>query len=99
MTIKAIKLITGEELIGEVVTETTATITLKNVVLVALQRTQTGETGLGFLPFMPFIGKSNFNFSMTHTIVVEEVDEQMEIQYNSVFGAGIVVPPKKLITG
>jgi hypothetical protein len=74
-------------------------ITLKNVVLVALQRTPSGETGLGFLPFMPFVDKNTFNFSTTQTIVIEEVDDQMKNQYNSVFGAGIVIPPKTLITG
>lgn len=98
MTVKAIKLVTGEEIMGEVESETSTHITLENPVQVALQPTRTGEMGLSFLPFMPYLGKVKYDIPLDKTILVKEVDEQMKNQYNSVFG-GIVVPPKTLITG
>ena len=98
MSVKALKLVTSEELIGEVVDQTKTTITLKNIVSVAVQQTEKGPA-LGFLPFMPYLPKNGtVTFDSKHVILTEEVDDQMKNQYNSVFG-GIVTPPKQIITG
>lgn len=99
MTVRALKLTTSEEVIGEVVGDTADSITLKNVVVVAIQPGPDGRAALGFLPFMPYLGKDkSITIKLANVIVSEEVDDQMANQYNSVFG-GIVVPPKTLITG
>jgi len=100
MSIKAVKLVSGEELIGEVVHEEPGLeITLKNVLAIMMQRTQTGDLTVGFLPFAPYLGKgSSFSFELTKVIFVKEVDDQMKNNYNSIFG-GIVAPVKQLITG
>lgn len=98
MTIKALKLVSSEEVLGEVVSETKTSITLKNVVTVAVQQTEKGPA-LGFLPFMPYLPKNvEIAFDLKHIILSEEVDDKMANQYNSVFG-GIVTPPKNLILG
>jgi hypothetical protein len=98
MSVKALKLSSSEELIGEVVSETETSITLKNIVSVAVQQTEKGPA-LGFLPFMPYLPKkAEIAFDKKHIILVNDVDEQMENQYNSVFG-GIVKPNKSLILG
>lgn len=99
MTVKALKLVTSEEVLGEVVYETDEFVSLKNAVVVAIQPGPDGRASLGFLPFMPYLGKDKVvRFEKNKIIVEEEVDDQMANQYNSVFG-GIVVPPKTLITG
>ena len=98
-TIKAIKLISGEELLGEVVFENDEEITLKNVLCILLSRQQDGNLGIGFVPFAPYLTKGiSLDFKLDHLIFAKEVDNQMANQYNSIFG-GIVVPPKTLITG
>ena len=61
MSVKAIKLASSEELIGEVVGETDTTIKLKNVVTVAIQQTEKGPA-LGFMPFMPYLPKNAGNY-------------------------------------
>jgi hypothetical protein len=99
MTVKALKLTTSEEILGEVVVENDKVVALKNVVAVAIQPGPDGRAALGFLPFMPYLGKNKtITFDIDHIILCEEVDDAMANQYNSVFG-GIVVPPKQLITG
>lgn len=97
MTVKAAKLISGEEVIGEVVNETEKFLTLKHPVVVALQPTADGRVGMGFLPFMPYVNEP-VTIPLDKVIVLEVVDDNMKNQYNSVFG-GIVTPPKTLITG
>lgn len=98
MSVVAIKLVSSEEVLGEVVSENESTITLKNAVAVAVQQTEKGPA-LGFLPFMPYLPKNvEIAFNKNHVILQNDVDDQMKNQYNSVFG-GIVTPPKQIITG
>jgi hypothetical protein len=108
MTVKALKLLSGEELIGEVVHEETVKsgtddiligIVLKNIVAIMMQRSPNGDLTIGFVPFAPYCGKdATFEFSVQNCVFIKEVDMQMANQYNSIFG-GIVTPPKSLILG
>ena len=99
MTVKAVKLISGEELVGEVVHEEADHIVLQNPLAIMIQRAQDGNLGIGFVPFAPYLGKGvNFEFKLDKLLFVKEVDDQMKNQYNSIFG-GIVTPPKQLIIG
>ena len=105
MTVKAVKLISGEELVGEVVHEERGNdgfieeISLTNVLAIMIQRDQQGNLGVGFVPFAPYLGKGvTFDFSHEKLLFIKEVDDQMANQYNSIFG-GIVTPPKTLIVG
>jgi hypothetical protein len=99
MNVKAIKLMSGEEIVGEILAENEDEITIKNPVAVMLSRTQTGDINVGFIPFAPYVGKHpEITFKVNNLIMVSEVDEQMKNQYNSVFG-GIVTPPKQLLIG
>jgi len=97
MLIRALKLVSGEELVVEIIEEDKNSVTFKNPVAVVLQRRQDGPA-LGFVPWMhsangPFKVK-NINI-LTHCEVAVEVKNG----YNEIFGAGIVVPPKQILTG
>lgn len=99
MTVKAVKLVSGEELVGDVVYEEPDHIVMQNVLAIMLHRTQDGNLNVGFVPFAPYLGKGvNFEFKLDKLLFVKEVDDQMKNQYNSIFG-GVVVPPKTLIVG
>lgn len=95
MSVKVVKLVTAEEVLGEVVSETEKFLTLKNPVVVALQQTNDGRMAMGFLPFMPYVSEP-VKIPMDKVVVLEEVDDNMKNQYNNIFG-GIVVPPKQLL--
>ena len=98
MTIKAIKLVNGEELIVEIVDDGDVELTFTNPVACVLQR---GKDGATVLCFMPWIQASNppFTIKNNHILVIAEVADDVKNGYNQIFGAGIVVPPKQLITG
>ena len=105
MTVKAVKLISGEELVGEVVHEERGNdgfieeVTLKNVVAILIQRAPDGNLNVAFIPFAPYLGRSaTFDFKHDKLLFVKEVDEQMANQYNAMFG-GIVTPPKSILLG
>lgn len=99
MTVKGIKLLSGEELVAEVLHEDESEITIKNPLAIMLRQSPTGDIAVSFIPFAPYLGKRpTMTFPMNKIIFAIEVDDQMQNQYNSVFG-GIVTPPKQLIVG
>ena len=95
--IKAIKLGSGEELVAEVLEENSTNLKIKNPVACVMQRSEKGPV-LGFMPWMQ-AADGPFVIGIEHIILVAEVAEEVKNGYNQIFGAGIVVPPKQLITG
>lgn len=98
-TVKAIKILSGEELVAEVLHEDENEITIKNPLAIMIQRAPTGDLNVVLIPFAPYLGRHpTITFTMNRILFAVEVDEQMRNQYNSVYG-GIVTPPKQLIVG
>jgi len=96
--IKVLKLVTGEEILGEILSEEADRIAVKNPLLIMMQRTQNGEVGMGFLPYLPYSEDRQFTFKSDHVLVCKEVDSELKNQYNKIFG-GIITPPKKILLG
>lgn len=98
MSIKALKLVNGEELIVEIEEESETHITFTNPVACVLQRSKEGGPVLGFMPWMQ-ASNPPFTIDKKNILVIAEVADEVRNGYNQIFGAGIVVPPKQLITG
>ena len=99
MTISALKLVSGEELVVEITSEEGDLVTFKNPVASVLQRShQNGGAALGFMPWM-HAADGPFTVDKSKIICIAEVAEEVKNGYNQIFGAGIVVPPKDLILG
>ena len=97
--IKVVKLVSGEELVVEITEESDSSVAFKNPVAAVLQRSQqTGGAALGFMPWM-HAANGPFVVDKSKVICIAEVAEEVKNGYNQIFGAGIVVPPKQLITG
>lgn len=96
--IKVLKMVTGEEVLAEIVSEEADRIKVKNPLIIMMQRTQNGEIGMGFLPYLPYSESRDFEFKVDHIIVCKEVDSELRNQYNNIFG-GIITPPKKILLG
>lgn len=95
--IKALKLASGEELVVEITEQTETAVTFKNPVACVMQRSEKGPM-LGFMPWMQ-AADGPFTIAKTNVMVIAEVADEVKNGYNQIFGAGIVVPPKGLITG
>jgi hypothetical protein len=93
----ALKLLSGEELVVEIIAETETEITFKNPVSCGLRNTPNGPA-LGFLPWMQ-ASNGPFNIKLDKIVCVAEVAEEVKTGYNQIYGAGIVVPTQQLITG
>jgi hypothetical protein len=103
MKILALKLITGEDVLGEIESESETEFVLINPVGIAVVRGKDGQPSVGFAPFpihaeqksgaVVALAKKNVVYSYVPA-------EDFITNYNQIFGSGIIVPPtKQLITG
>ena len=93
--VKLIRIVTGEEIIAEVLSETDGTITVQNG-LVVLPSAQ----GVGFAPWATVISKEEpeIEMSKNHIVYVAAVQDDVAKKYNEMFGSKLITPDaKKLI--
>ena len=90
MNIKIVRIVSGEELIGDWNKETN---TINNpVVMVPL-----GKDQLGFQPWIPYSEDEKITFKEQHIIVVLTPDTKLQNEYNRVYGSGLLVPEENII--
>ena len=103
MKILTLKLVTGEEVLGEIESESETEFVLVNAVGIAVVRGKDGQPNVGFAPFpIHAEQKSGATVALNKKSVVYSYvpAEDFINNYNQIFGSGIVVPPtKSLITG
>ena len=102
MDIRLVKLISGEEILGELVTDT-AIITLRNPVKVATVRGQDGNPNVGFAPFPTYAEESKdatIDLQRQHVVYSYIPAEDFRKNYEQVFGVGLILPgQQQIITG
>lgn len=103
MKIVALKLVTGEEILGEEVTATSdECFKIRNPVGISIVRGQDGQPNVGFSPFPLHAEQksgSEIDIRVQNVVYSYEPAEDFISNYNQIFGTGIVVPNKKLIVG
>ena len=90
MNIKIVRIVSGEELIGEWNKETN-TIT-NPVVMIPVAKDQ-----LGFQPWIPYSEEESMTFKDQHIVVVVTPDTKLQNEYSRVYGSGLLVPEEKII--
>ena len=103
MDIKILKLITGEEVLGEIESQSETEVVIINPVGVAVVRGKDGQPNVGFAPF-PLHAEQKTDatvcFSKKNVVYSYVPAEDFVKNYTQIFGSGIVVPPQKqIITG
>lgn len=103
MKVLAMKLITGEDVLGEIESESETEFVLVNPVGITVVRGKDGQPSIGFSPF-PLHGEqetgTTIALSKKHVVYSYVPAEDFIRNYDSIFGAGLVVPPTpKIITG
>jgi hypothetical protein len=98
MNVKIVKLLTGEEVIGEVVEDnnsTTNSIVFKNTLSIVINPTSKGIT-FGFVPWGPMVD-GNKTISYNHVVYIGSPTEDLVENYKGMFSSVITPPPKSLI--
>jgi hypothetical protein len=91
MNVKLIRILTGEEIIAEVLSETDDTVTVQNGLVVL----PTGQN-VGFAPWTPVISKENPEVGITrkHIVYIADVQSDVVDKYNEMFGSKLITTPK-----
>jgi len=92
INVKLLRIVTGEEVIAELVSESDTTITVKNGLVVLPT-----QGGVGFAPWATVIddNKPEITLSHNHVVYMAEVSEDVTKKYNELFGSKLVTPDKK----
>jgi len=93
MNVKLLRIVTGEEVIVELLSEDENTITIKNGLVVL-----PNANGVGFAPWATVISKTKSEITLDRKFIVYmvECDEDVVDKYESIFSP-IEKPSKKLI--
>tara|TARA_B100001094_G_scaffold318632_1_gene362458 strand:+ start:4816 stop:5109 length:294 start_codon:yes stop_codon:yes gene_type:complete len=93
--VKLLRILTGEEVVAEIVEENDAEIVIRNGLVVLPT-----NTGVGFAPWATVISKEKpeISISKKHIVYIVEVQEDVCKKYEQMFGSKLVTPDsKKLI--
>ena len=101
MNIQVLKLLNNEEVLADIEQDDTHFI-LNNPVSIAIVRGPTGQPSVGFAPFpIHSEQKKDYQISIAkkHVLYYYVPAQDFINNYNQVFGSGIVLPSKQLVTG
>lgn len=98
MSAKIIKLITGEELLAEIMPSSESICKIKNPVriIVMPNKMDPKTPNIGFAPWAEFSDDKEFTLDRSHVLAIMTPINEFVNQYNSMFG-GLVVPKSNLI--
>ena len=103
MNVLVLKLITNEEVLGEIESQSETEFVLINPVGVAIVRGKDGQPNVGFSPFPLHAEQktgATIAFAKKHVVYSYVPAEDFIKNYNQIFGTGLIVPPTpKIITG
>ena len=93
MNVKLIRISTGEEVVAEIVEESSEFITVRNGLVVIPQ-----QNNVGFMPWATVIDRQEPEITVSKSFIVytAAVDPGVKNKYCEMFG-GITTPEKKLI--
>lgn len=96
--LKILKLLTGEELLAEVLPSSEEVCRIKNPVRVVMipSRVDPEKPQIGLAPWAQFSDDKEFTIDKSHVLTIMTPIKEFENQYNTLFG-GIIAPPKLIL--
>ena len=93
INVKLFRIATGEEVIAELVAQDDNFVTVKNGLVVL----PSPDGRVGFAPWASVIDKTipDLIIAKNHIVYIAEVDEQVKIKYNEIYGSKLVTPSEK----
>jgi len=94
INVKLLRIVTGEEVIAELLSETEETITVQNGLVVL-----PSGNSYGFAPWATVIDQDNPEITMvrSHIVYIAEVDSSVKKKYNDFYGSKLITPDEKKI--
>lgn len=96
--IKLFRLITGEEIVGEVEDSKIGLHKIKNPCAIGIAMSAAGQPTLNMHPWLMFSNEKVVTIKDEHVIFVTDVDIKIQNKYNEIFGSGIVIAQQSIVT-
>jgi hypothetical protein len=86
MNIKVYKLLSGEDIVGELIRTDEKIFILKNVAKFVVT-----HQGIGMMPFFPYSKTEELTLKYEHVVCSGEVEDEVYSAYSAQYGTGIVL--------
>jgi hypothetical protein len=96
MNIKLVRLITGEDIVCEFKQEEDHVQITNPLMLYMQPGQQSAQPKVGLVPWMHYSSDKDFLISNDRIVVVSEPVEELSRQYDSIYGAGLILPKSAL---
>ena len=95
MTVKLIRMWSGEDVVADLVKETEDSVTIVNPIVAV----PSGQENIAFAPWSPIIKKDNTEIEVTkkYVVYISETQDEIIEQYNQMYSPVETPPTKKLI--
>lgn len=88
--IKCLKLVTGEEVIGDY-EENETSVKLGNAAAIMMLPNPTGKLNIGLVPFLPYSDDNHYIIDKQHIIITHLPSTDLMNSYNRLYGSGIQI--------
>jgi hypothetical protein len=96
--IKLFRLVSGEEIVGEIQESASGFHTIKNPCAIGLAMGPNGQPTLSMQPWLIFSDQKEVTLKDTHVLFTTTVDIKILNKYNEIFGSGIVIAQQKIVS-
>jgi hypothetical protein len=96
MEIKLMRLVTGEDVLAEIVDSGDVGVQIRNPLIVYIRPTETGVPSVGLSQWIPYSADKEFTIKHDKIVVTSNPAEDLRTQYDRVYGAGIIMPSTTL---
>lgn len=93
--ISCIKLVTGEDIIGEMTMHDTGKVTVKNAFAVVMVPAAQNQYTVGLAPFLPFASTKEMTYNREHVVLMFEPVSELANDYRRITG-GIILAKSEL---
>lgn len=98
MALRILRLLTGEEILGDIKEETDTYYRIENPCSIGLTMGQNGKPSLNMQPMLMLTEQKVVHIKKDHVTFDVSVAIEIQNKYNEIYGSGIVVAKGKLIT-
>lgn len=94
--LRILKLISGEEVVGEIIQDTADSVTIQDPCTLGIMQSQTGPR-LNMMPMLLFSEQKKVQLQKSHILYTVTVAQEIQNKYNEIYGSGIVLPKPSAI--
>lgn len=89
--VTCIRFVGSEEIMGDIVSETETTITVRDPAVIMMVPNSNGQMQLGMLPWLPYSDQRDFEIVADKVVTRHKPSVELLNRYNSIFGSGIEI--------